>query len=182
MNKNIIAITGEPGAGKDTVCDYLNEGLPASTSLRFSDPLFETLSMFCDKVTRKDQQWLVKKLRERFGENVLGQAIKKKIKKSDSNKILLNGMRKWSEFEMIKELGGKVIYVTARPKLRWQRLQDRGEKADDQDSFDNFLKKEKDSAEAQIPKIGEKADFKIENNESKKELKGQIEKIREQLI
>lgn len=177
MNKNLLAITGEPGAGKDTVCDCLQKELPDPARLRFSDPLFDTLSMFCDEVTRNDQQWLVKKLRERFGENVLGRAIKKKIKKSKADWIILNGLRKWGEFEMIKNLGGKLIYVTARPKLRWQRLQNRKEKGDDQDSFENFLKKEENSPERDISEIGQSADFQIKNNDSKEKLKQKTKEI-----
>lgn len=181
MNKNILALTGEPGSGKDTVCNYFEADLSDSARLRFSDPLFEILSMFCDEVTREDQQWLVKNLRERFGENVLGRAIKKKIKKSKASWIVLNGLRKWSEFEMVEKLGGKVIYVTARPKLRWQRLQNREEKGDDQDSFDNFLKKDKNSPERQISEIGKKADIQIENNGSMKELEEKSKEALESL-
>lgn len=178
MNKNIIlAVTGEPGSGKDTFCDFLAEKLEDFTFLKFSDPLTEALKIFHDKASREDQQWLVGQLRQRFGENILGQAIKRKIKKTNSNWIILNGLRKWSEYEMIKNLDGKLIYVTASPKTRWRRLQKREEKADDKDNFNNFLKKEKHSAEADIPKIGKKVDFTVKNEKDLDHLKKEAERI-----
>lgn len=178
MNKNIIlAVTGEPGSGKDTFCEFLAEKLKDFTFLKFSDPLTEALEIFHGKASRKDQQWLVEHLRQRFGENILGQAVKRKIKKTDAGWIILNGLRKWSEYEMIKNLDGKLIYITASPKTRWIRLQKRKEKADDKDNFKNFLKKEQHSAEADIPKIGREAKFTVKNEKDLDHLKKEAERI-----
>jgi len=65
--------------------------------------------------------------------------------------------------------------------MRWQRIQNRGEKKDDKVSYQKFLKMEKAASEILIPKIGKKADYKIKNDGSKqnfyKELRKIIQKI-----
>ena len=165
--KMILGLVGETGSGKDTFCDYFKKIRKGVFVFCFSQPLTEALRIFFDEVKKEDQQWLVKALRERFGNNILGEAIAKKIKNVKKGLVILNGVRMWEEFKMIKKFGGKIVYVTADPKIRWQRIQNRGEKKDDKISYQKFLKMEKAASEILIPKIGKKADFKIENNGSK---------------
>ena len=179
--KKIIGVVGETGSGKDTFCDYLKKIKRNVFVFRFSQPLTEALSIFFDEVKKEDQQWLAPALRERFGNNILGEAIKKKIKNIKRGIIILNGIRAFEEAKMIKNLGGKIVYITADSKTRWQRIQNRGEKKDDKVSYQKFLKMEKAATEILIPKIGKKADYKIENSGSKplfyKELRKTIQKI-----
>jgi len=165
--RRILGLVGETGSGKDTFCDCLKEIRKDIIIFRFSQPLTEALGIFFDKIKKEDQQWLVAALRERFGNNILGEAIAKKIKNIKKGLVVLNGVRMWEEFKMIKKIGGKIIYITADSKIRWQRIQNRGEKKDDKISYQKFLKMEKATSEILIPKIGKKADYKIENNGSK---------------
>jgi dephospho-CoA kinase len=116
-------------------------------------------------------------LREKFGNNILGEAIAKKIKNVKKGLIILNGIRMWEEFKMIKKFGGRIIYITADSKIRWQRIQNRGEKKDDKISYQKFLKMEKAATEILIPKIGKKADYKIKNNGSVKDFHRNIKSI-----
>jgi dephospho-CoA kinase len=173
--KRIIGLVGETGSGKDTLCDYIKGSFENVYCFRFSQPLSEVLGIFFDDIKKEDQQWLAISLRERFGNNILGEAIKKKVKDIESGIVILNGIRAVEEFEMIKGMGGVIIYVTADSKLRWERLQDRGEKKDDSSSYDKFLEIESAKPERQIKELGSRADFKIENNGTKE---GFNEKIR----
>lgn len=175
--KKILGLVGETGSGKDAVCDYLKEAKKDVFVFRFSQPLTEVLRIFFDKVKKEDQQWLATALRERFGNNILGEAIKKKIKNIKKGIVILNGIRATEEAKMVKSLGGKIIYITADSKTRWQRIQNRGEKKDDKSAYQKFLKIEKAATEILIPTIGKKADYKIENNRSKPFLYKEILKI-----
>ncbi len=178
MKKIIIGLTGEMGAGKDTFCDHIVKVSQEPVfCFKFSNPLSEVLNVFFDEVTRDDQQWLGVVLRERFGEDILAKALLKKINSIDKGIILLNGIRYWQEYNMVKDLGGRMIYITADSKIRWQRLQKRGEKADDSAPYEEFLKKEKGKTELLINKIGEKSNFKIENNGSLEEFHQKIDKV-----
>jgi len=175
--KKILALTGETGAGKDTFCEYAQKTFPLTFSFRFSDPLFEVLKIFFEEIKKQDQQWLATALRARFGNNILGEVIIKKIKKINEGLIIVNGIRMLEELELVKRLGGKIVYITAVPKIRWQRIQKRGEKKDDNVSFEKFLEIEEAPTEILISQVGQKADFKIENNGSKESFYQKVEKI-----
>jgi dephospho-CoA kinase len=126
--------------------------------------LSEILEILSGEIKKEDQQWLGKIIRQRFGDDILAKAISKRIKNVKRGVVILNGIRYWQEYEMIKKLGGRIVYITADQKLRWLRLRKRGEKKDDFSSFKKFLEREKAKTEILIPKIGQKADFTIENN------------------
>jgi len=100
-------------------------------------------------------------------------------KSIDKGIVILNGVRKEGEFETIKENSGKIIYITGGEKTRWERVKIRKEKADDDVPFEKFLEMHKAEAELQIPSLGERADFKIENNGSKEEFHQEIKKDKE---
>jgi len=183
MKKIIIGLVGEMGAGKDTFSEYVKSKNRESVfCFRFSDPLSEVLKIFFNEVKRTDQQWLGIVLRERFGRDILIKAISKKIKSQKKGAIIiLNGVRYWEEYKAIKKLGGKMVYITADSKLRWQRTKKRNEKKDDTAPYKEFFKKEKAETELQIPGIGKKSDFKIKNNKSKKAFYQKIEEILKEL-
>jgi dephospho-CoA kinase len=177
VKKIILGLVGETGSGKDAFSEYLKKKFKNVFVFRFSQPLTEALGIFFDKIKKEDQQWLANSLRGRFGNNILGEAIKKKIKNIKEGIVVLNGIRVWEEFRMIKRLGGKIVYITADSKIRWQRIKNRGEKKDDLISYQKFLKIEKNKTEILIPQIGKKADFKIENNGSKNNFYKECRKI-----
>ena len=179
--KKILGVMGKPGAGKDTFCDFFKEAVDSVEVVKFSDTLSDILLMFLDQVKREDQQWLVNELRDRFGEDVLARATKKKIKKIEADFILLNGVRVADDKEMIEEVGGDLVYIQTEPKLRWKRMKKRGEKKDDDVSFEKFLELDQGRSEKEIEEIGKDADFVIDNNKTKKELKAQVEKLIQKL-
>ncbi len=178
MKKIIIGLTGEIGAGKDTFCDHIAKISQGPVfSLKFSDPLSEVLKVFFNEVSREDQQWLAIMLRERFGKDILAKAMLKKVNSIDKGIILLNGIRYWQEYDMMKDLGGTMIYITADSKLRWQRLQKRGEKKDDNVSYEKFLELEKSETESLIQEMGKEANYKIENNGSLEEFHKKVDEL-----
>jgi len=181
MSKKIIGLTGEMGSGKDTFCEYIKQNYQNVFVYRFSDALTEILKIFFDTVKREDQQWLGEILRERFGKDILFKAILRKADKIDEGIIVLNGVRKEGETKTIKENSGKIVYITADQKLRWERVRIRKEKADDDVPFEKFVEMGKAEAELQITTVGAMADFKIENNDSKELFYGEIKKLMDSL-
>jgi dephospho-CoA kinase len=177
--KKIIGITGATGSGKDTFCNFVKDNYPDVFCFRFSQPLTEALNIFFNEIKKEDQQWLAIALRERFGKEILWEAIKKKIEGVKEGIILLNGVRLPQEFEGIKKMGGKIVYLTADPKIRWERVKIRGEKKDDNVPFEKFLEIEKAPTETMISEIGKKADFQIENNGSVEDFYAKIKETLE---
>ena len=175
--KKLIGLTGEIGSGKDTFCEYVKKNYQNVFVFRFSDALTEVLKFFFDSVKREDQQWLGSSLKERFGGDILVRALVKKANSISEGIIILNGVRAEGEAKAIKENGGKIIYITAEQKTRWERVCKRREKADDDVSYERFLEMEGASAELPIPKIGKTANYKIENNNSKESFYEEIKRV-----
>jgi len=177
MSKKLIGLTGEIGSGKDTFCNYVKENQPNVFVFRFSDALTEVLKIFFDELKREDYQWLGSALKEKFGEDILVRALIKKANSISEGIIILNGVRSAGEVKAIKENGGKIVYITADSKIRWERVKIRGEKADENAPFEKFLEREKAATEIQIPVIGKGADLKINNNGSKEDLYKELKKV-----
>jgi len=172
----IIGLVGEKFAGKDTVANYLEKKHNAG-HFRFShilDAILEELSL---PVSRQNEVDLGLGLRKVFGEHVLIEALGKRLRKSLSSYKVVNGIR-MDEMDIVKGWEGKIIYITAPVEVRFARYQIRDEKTDDALlNFQQFLEQEKGPTEANIPELGAKADFKIENTGSLEELYKKVDEV-----
>lgn len=176
MHKLILGLIGERFAGKDVVAEYLKNRYGAE-HFRFSHILDEILKLLNLEISRRNEIDLGLGLRQIFGGQVLGPAIAKKVKESGRDMVVVNGIR-MDEFEVIKALGAKTIFITAPVDIRFGRYLTRREKADDATmNFENFEKQGKEATEIGIPELGAKADFKIENIGTLEELYGKVEEI-----
>ncbi len=178
MDKVIIGLVGEKLAGKDTVAEYLVKNYGAF-HIKFSYVLDEILDILDLPKTRRNEIDLGLGLRDVFGPSALFKALKKRIETSIGSKIVINGIR-MDEFDrIVKELGAKTIYITAPVEIRFQRYLQRHEKADDgKMSFEEFAKQDKEElTEKDIPELGKRADYKIENTGSLEELMGKVERL-----
>mgnify|MGYP001103944044 FL=1 len=174
--KLIVGLVGETGSGKDTVAKYLAEKYGAQL-MRFADPLKDTLKIYFDEISKKDQQWLALEFRKRFGADILGRALRKKIE-SGEGIISINGLRMPEDYAFVKSFENSfIIYITADQELRWKRTTTRGEKTDDHLDLAHFQELERAETEVHIPEIGAKADFTIRNEKDLEHLLGETDKI-----
>ncbi len=178
MEKTIIGLVGEKLAGKDTAAEYLVKKYGAF-HIKFSQLLDEILDILDMEKTRRNEIDLGLGLRDIFGPEVLYWALKKRVLKAKENLAVINGIRMDEQEKIIKELGAKIIYLTAPVDLRFQRYQQRHEKVDDgKMNFEEFVAQEKTEAtEVDIPKLGERADFRIDNTGSVEELYEKLDQI-----
>lgn len=178
----ILAFIGEKLGGKDAVTKYLIENHNA-VQVKYSEVLDEILEILDIERSRKNETALAMGLRDLFGKDVLVPALKNKISKLSSPLIIMNGVRFQEELEAIKDLEVKSIYITAPQEIRYQRYLKRVEKTDDgTKSFEDFQKEDQNSpTEVNIPGLGSKADYSIENTGSLEELYSKVDKLLQEL-
>ena len=178
MNKIIFGLVGTFAAGKGTVATYFKKNHGA-VGYRFSDSLRDALDIFGLENSRENLQGISTVLRERFGENLLARAMAKRVQETDDQLIIIDGVRRLTDIENLRSIPGfALIKITADPKLRHQRYVKRNENAgDDQLTYEQFLEKQNEEADKQIPEVMQTADLTIDNNGTFEQLYEQVEAI-----
>jgi dephospho-CoA kinase len=173
----VIGLVGEKLAGKDEVAKFLQKKYGVF-HIKFSHLLDEILNILDEPISRRNEIDLGLGLRKIFGPNVLFNALKKKVESAGAGLIVVNGIRMDEQEKVIKELGAKIIYITAPSEIRFKRYQSRHEKTDDgKMDFEQFKEQEKEATEIGIPLLGAKADYRIDNIGSKDDLYKKVDEI-----
>jgi dephospho-CoA kinase len=168
---------GERLAGKDTVGDYLQERYGAF-HIKYSNILDEMLDILDQPKSRRNEIDLGMALREIFKEGVLNAAIKKKVLEAAQDLKVVNGIRFQDEFDTVKSLGAKFVYITAPQEVLYQRFLKRNQKADDNSlTAQEFANLENEPTEIKISQLGAQADFKIENTGTLEDLYKKVDEI-----
>ncbi|WP_099212430.1 AAA family ATPase [Thermococcus henrietii] len=187
----IIGVVGKIAAGKTTVAKFFEE--KGFCRVSCSEPLIDLLTHNVSdyswipelpekaEPTREKLIEFGKYLKDKYGGDIL---IRLTVdKKRNCKKVVIDGVRSREEIEAIKRLGGKVIYIEARPEVRFERLmrrkasKDRGIK-----TFEDF--KAMDDAEERLyhtSKLKGLADYVIVNEGTLEELREKVERIIEEL-
>lgn len=182
----IIGLVGQKGGGKGTFTDLLKKAAPNKTISRIksSDILLETLHTWGIPATRRNFQILASTMVADYGEGILTKAVHKRIAHDPSDIVIFDGVRWDSDVKMVREFPQSlIVYVTASPKIRYERTKTRKEKADEGDvTFEQFLEEEQMPTEIDIPRIGAKADFKIINDGTLEDFEKQVKEFYEKLF
>ena len=170
MAKHWIALVAIPGAGKGHLVKTVKTGYPhlKVTTTRYSDPLREILvNILGVEMTRKNLQAIGEALRNAFKDDgLLSRTLKKRMEEIDADIVFLDGLRKPGEAEVVKQLGGKLVFISASPEQRYRnRKRDPDNVGEDEMTWEEFQQRDRDPAEATIQHVGETmADVVIENN------------------
>jgi len=180
--KIIIGLVSQISAGKGTVAKYLEEKYKATTH-RYSTMLRDILNRLYLKINRGNMQALSTILRKNFGEDILAKVITADVKNDNNKIIMVDGIRRMADIKyLIKLPEFKLVRIIADPKIRYQRITKRTENAGDrQKTYEEFLNDEKKEADADIPKVMEKAEIEINNNGGVNELYKQIDDLIENI-
>ena len=187
----IIGVVGKIAAGKTTVAKFFEE--KGFCRVSCSDPLIDLLTHNISEYswvpelpekaepTRDRLIEFGKYLKDRYGEDIL---IRLAVdKKRNCENIVIDGVRSEGEINAVKRLGGKVIYVEARPETRFERLVERKASKDKTiKSFEDF--KAMDDAEERLYHTSELkglADYVIVNEGTLEELRRKVEGIIEEV-
>jgi len=179
LNPLVIGLVGEKGSGKGTFAKIIQEYTSEISCIRFSDILVETLNLWSIPLARTNYQELANSMEKTFGSGTFANAINNRIKNSPNKIILLDGIRRYPEAEIVRKFSKNlIVYITADIKTRYMNLKSRNEKFSEKNlSFEKFMKEEENQAEILIPKIGATADFKITNNGTLEEYRKVVEEF-----
>lgn len=181
MNKVIIGITGEQGAGKEefwkTLCKISRENnIYAYARFSTSLALRKTLGDYDVPDSRDNLIQLVKVLDESFGEGTAFKGLMNLIKDDRTTIKLIDSVRKLADEEILRSRQNSLLlYITADTKTRFNRVRNRGEKAGESNlTWEKFLEQHQMPTEVHIPEIGSRANWKIENNGTIEELEQEV--------
>jgi dephospho-CoA kinase len=176
----LIGLVGEKGSGKDTFTKFLQAiSNKKIEHIRFSDLLKQTLNIWGLPLTRANLQKLAQLLEDGFGSGTVAGGLERKIKETAAEIIILDGIRWKPDVKLLNNFPQHIlVYITANPELRFQRLKSRGEKAGESEmTFAQFLEEEKAPNELLIGEIGSEADVKILNDGSLEEFEKKIKEF-----
>ena len=180
QKKQIIGIIGEQAGGKGAAADIIRKHY-GGHRLTVSNMLRRTLESLHLEPTRENLIDIALVLKKGFGDPVLMEAMVKEVEMTDSDLVIVDGFRMPGDSGPFRREYGDsfiLIYVTADQKIRYERSVKRGEKAgEDEATLKDFQSNEAKATEASISEVGERADFKIENNAGKEELEKAIIKV-----
>ena len=176
--KTIIGFTGLISSGKGTAAKYLEEKYGADT-FRFSTMLRDVLDRLYLPQSRENFQIISPVLREAFGQDLMAKVIAEDVKKSNSNLIAIDGMRRPADIEYLKDIPGfKMVAIEVDEKTRYERLLKRGENTDDSTkTFEQFQKEHEAETEIYIPDLMKQADITIDNNGNLEDFYKQLDKL-----
>ncbi len=176
----VIGLIGEIASGKTIVSKFLIEEKDAGYH-RFSDVLRDILERLHLENNRENLQALGNCLRQPFGDNVLADVLKNDVLADESDIVLVDGIRYLKELEMVKSIGGVILYISAPAETRYERSIKRGTRGEGGQSFEEFMENENKATERGIAQIVQKTDHKIENTGTMEELLSSTESFLESL-
>lgn len=178
MKKIIFGFVGDLASGKGTVAKYINEKYNTNT-YRFSTMLRDVLNRIYVENSRENLQNLSTFLRENYGQDVMSRVIAKDVLNDPNELVVVEGIRRPTDITYLKELDGfHLIYITADPKIRFERMLKRNEnEGDAEKSFAEFLKDEEAEADKMIKELGKTAEIIINNDGDFENLYTQVENI-----
>ncbi len=146
MSKLIVCLTGMPGAGKSTIANGLKS--KDFEIINMGDAVREEAKKRNLEPTGQNLGKLMLELREKNGPGAIAELILDKIKNTNSNVIVIDGVRSNEEIKILRKIGiVKLLSIHASTDTRYSFLSDRG-RSDDPQNRENF--NERDTREINV--------------------------------
>ncbi|OGE31698.1 hypothetical protein A2631_00955 [Candidatus Daviesbacteria bacterium RIFCSPHIGHO2_01_FULL_44_29] len=176
-NKIIIGLIGEKGAGKETFTQLLRNTLLQTTQvINTSNLMAETLELWTLEKSRHNLQQIALLMERTFGEGTMNRALAEKVNNSTAEVIIWDSIRFPNTFDFVNTLPRSIlVYITASAEARYERIRLRKQKVgEDQMTLQEFIDNEQVGTEKDIPMLGHKADFTLDNNGNMNQLEKQV--------
>ena len=167
MSKLIVCLTGMPGAGKSTIAEGLKK--KNYTIINMGNAVRDEAKRRNLTPTGQNLGKLMLELRAKNGQGAVAELIKPQITNSQSNVIIIDGIRSNSELEVLRQVGRvKLLAIHASTDTRFDFLQKRG-RSDDPSTKENFDERDNRELGVGISNSIALADESISNNNLTKE-------------
>ena len=167
LSKLIVCLTGMPGAGKSTIANGLKE--KGFEIINMGDAVRAEAEKRNLEPTGQNLGKLMLELREKNGPGAVAELIKPSIENSNSNVIVIDGIRSNDEIKVLKKSANvKLLSILASTDTRFTFLHDRG-RSDDPKSREIFEERDNRELSVGVGKSIESADESISNNELTKD-------------
>ena len=170
-------------AGKSSLSEFLIDK-HGFFHTSFSGVIKEEIERRRQEVNRDSLQAVGGELREKFGPEILAKRVWERVIASGKGRAIIDGLRSVEEARFLKEKPNfYLISVLADPRIRYQRMIERGRRGESL-SWEEFLEMEERDKTAEgrdIEGCLKMADFKIKNNGTIEEFQEKVEKILERL-
>lgn len=182
MPNHIIGLVGQSGCGKGTVADILVNQYGASYS-RFSAVLGDILTRLHIDRSRDNFTSLSIALRNAFGEDVLSYAIEKDAILSESQIVVIDGIRRPEDIVALEPLPlFKLVAIDVPAEVRFERMKKRGEKVGEQHmTWEDFVAQDNAPTELTIPMVMDRAWKKLDNTQTAEQLEQQVKAMMQEL-
>ena len=141
----IIGIGGTNGSGKDTLSQLLADDYGWLFVSVSQDLIIPELRERGLPLERKNMAALTAEWNRDIDEGAVIDKAVEKFRQKGIEKftgLVISSIRHPWEADRIHELGGKVVWLDADPKLRYERIFSRGQGEKDRKSFEQFLAEE----------------------------------------
>jgi dephospho-CoA kinase len=170
-NIKIIGISGTNGSGKDSLGQLLAKH-HGWFFISVTDILRDELRHRNEPIERENLRRLSADWHKKYGAGVLSDMAVKEYEKvkGQYKGLVFSSIRRPGEADRVHELGGKVVWMDADPKVRYERISGRGRSAEDKKSFKEFLADEHTEMfgghghTLNMSQVKERADIFIQNN------------------
>jgi dephospho-CoA kinase len=169
----LIGIAGTNGSGKDSLGHMLQER-HSWLFVSVSDLLRDEARKRGLPIEREVLRTISAEWRRKYGLGVLVDKAVALLNKSGDKYtgVVAIPMRNPGEAQRVKDLGGLLLWVDADPKIRYQRIYSRKRSAEDNKTFEQFLREEHDEMDHQggdkatlnLAGVKDIADIFLENN------------------
>ena len=177
----IVGITGTLGAGKGTIVDYLtsHHGFRHFSVRGFLTEIIKQKGL---ELNRDSMVQVANELRADHTPSYIAEQLLAQAEVSGVN-CIIESIRTVGEVNALKKKGGFYLFaVDADPKLRYERVVERGSETD-KISYETFIANEQremtstDRNKQNLAACQALADFKFDNNHSFEELYKQVENV-----
>ena len=177
-NKLVIGFVGKICSGKGIATDYIKKKYKADIVM-FSQSMRDILDRVYLPKRRETMQKLSKILRENFGQDIFSKTVVNDILTKKANIVAIDGIRRPFDIKDLSKLPNfYLIHLFSPAETRHNRLVARNQNiGDSKVTWAKFKKQDSAEAEKDIDMVAQKANFKIENIGTQKELFDNIDRI-----